>query len=374
MKKIPVVSPVLFWACFFLFGLTLCQTTPVAAAGGYRIHYRHCSIETATNRSISVVSSTGRHSSVKIQHVRRIPAWVVFNGAGVSMNAPGGTLYMTESASIPMVSIYPNLNTFYTEAPVDYLGCSGLVEHVIVNRTFIGVIESSSAFRSLKLMAQENSALSEYAVTLVAIYGVTPRPPMPIQTSGVILERLAVLNTPLSYVKVASKKCRTREPLLDKTFASLGGMGSVTPAEQASGTTIIQIAGIEKIQALGANIAPTQFLCSSTVPSIRATAVRIKGQSVGGTVGLIRGFLPASEFGASNFGTIYGQVGVCAVFWAGPASGPASLFHQGTIQEIATHPRKGLLFGTAHVKPTNEIRFVPKGHPLFTVCDDPGAH
>ena len=65
MKKIPVVSPVLFWACFFLFGLTLCQTTPVAAAGGYRIHYRHCSIETATNRSISVVSSTGRHSSVR---------------------------------------------------------------------------------------------------------------------------------------------------------------------------------------------------------------------------------------------------------------------------------------------------------------------
>jgi hypothetical protein len=328
----------------------------------------------ATNRAISVTNSTGVNSSVKIQHVRRIPGWVVFNGAGISMNAPNGTLYMTESASIPIVYIYPNLNTFYTEAPVDYLACAGLVEHVIVNRTFIGVIESSSAFRSLKLMAQENSALSEYAVTLVAIYGVTPRPPMPIQTSGVILERLAVLNTPLSYVKVASKKCRTREPLLDKTFTSMGGMGSVTPTAQASGTSIIQVTSVERIQAQGANIAPTQFLCSSTVPSIRATSVRIKGQAVGGAVGLIRGLLPASEFGASNFGTIYGQVGVCGVFWAGPASGPASLFHQGTIQKIATHPRKGLLFGAAHVKPTNDIQFVPKGHPLFTVCDDPGAH
>ncbi len=375
MKKHAFITPVSLLAGIFVLGLSFWLVSPAAATSGYRIRYRHCSIETDLNRSIVVKDSTSRASYVKIQYVKMIPSWVTFNGAGTSTNAPAGTVYMTEPLTIPSVAIGTDLGTFYSEARVMYLACSGSVSQVRFNKTWADIIESGRTFGSLKVSAQANSTLSEYATMVMGIYGASPSAPMPVQLSGVILENTIILNVPLTSVKVSSKKCRTTLPLQDKTFVSMAGIGRVTPEAlaDASGKYNFVTQGVDKLRVVGANIVPNNLLSHTAIPSIQAVSARLDGSRRGGTIGLSLGLLPQSEFGAPSFGTIYGDVGVYGYFWAGPQGYADIPFHQGTIQKIATHPRKGLLLGTAHVMPTNEIKFVPKDHPLFVVCDDPGA-
>lgn len=376
MKRHNLFSSVSLWVGILVLGGLSLEASPAAAVSGYRVRYKACSIEMGLNRRIRVKDAVYQKSYVKIQHVNKIPQEIVFYD-GISVNAPTGTLYLTEPLTVPLLSVESGyLERLYTEARILHLACPNRIGDVTCNKTWIDYLELGVSLRSLRVSAQANSSLSEYATVRVSGIGMYPGEAASVQVSGAIVEDFVLRNTAVTFLKVASKKCRTSLPLQNRNFVSVGGIGRLSITDlPVSGDYRIEADSVGKIQAAGANILPDSVLSLGAISSIRSVSARLNGVRRGGWVGLLVGaMIPATEFNAPSFGTIHGDAAVCGTFWAGPQGYPDIPFHQGTIKKITTHPTKGSLVGTAHVMPTNRILFVPKNHPLFAVCDDPGNH
>lgn len=375
MKKVPFSSPWPIVSGLLFFCLLCGLTLPVVAADGYRIRYKYCTVQAAADSSLSVTDVVKPSGYVKIQYLKKLPVSVAFDANGISKNTPPGTLYVTAPRVIPQVTIDGELGTFYTEARVSILVGYNYIQNVTCKKAWIGLFQGMDTVGRLKMSAEENLLYGNYATTSLIFYGSSPRPPMSAQFSGVIVE-VFVSDAPLSSLKVASKKCHTDLPVQYKNFISQGGIGRLTPSAATSSTSYgFHVKAIDKLQVTGGAIVPDSFLSYEPVTSIRATSLRFSNVLLLGIVGMPYGLSPTmATFGAPRFGSIYGEDRVQADFWVGPKGYPNIPFHQGTIAKIMTHPKTGALNGTAHVAPGNQIQFVPKDHPGFTVCDNPGAH
>ena len=375
MKKVLFSSPLPIAPGLLFFCLLCGLTLPAVAADGYRIRYKYCTVQAGADSSLSVTDVVKPASYVKIQYLKELPVSVVFNVNGISTNTPVGTLYMTAPRVIPKVIIDGELGTFYTEARVSVLGCYTYIKDVTCRKAWIGAVESLDSIGRFKMSAEENLLYGNYATTTLVFYGASLYPPLSAQFSGVIVETF-VSNSEISSLKVASKKCHTDLPMQHKNFVSQGGIGRITPSASVSSTSyVFHVKAIDKLQVTGGAIIPDSFLSYEPVTSIRATSLRFSNVLLLGIVGMPYGLSPTmATFGAPRFGSIYGEDRVQADFWVGPKGYPNIPFHAGTIAKIMTHPKTGVLSGTAHVAPGNQIQFVPKDHPDFTVCYNPGAH
>jgi hypothetical protein len=368
MKK----SSTFLWVGIFVLSF-FCSPSVWALPGTscYRIQYKNCTLSTDATRAIGITDTLGKASWVKIQFFKKTPASILYDANGISTNAPHGTLYMTAPLTIPTMGIDGDLGKLYTEANIGQLISLGTLTNLTCNKSWISVLISGKTIGSLRVSAQADSSVGQYATMILDFENNQPQSPMAIQLSGVILEKAAVL-IPISNFTVASKKCVGGEPV--RRFVSLGGVGQVTPAAQAdSGKYPLIVRSIGKLKTSGAELVPDTLTCYTSLLSISAVSAQFDGKRLGGGVGNSDPARSDIEIWAGNIGSVYGNVGVNATFLAGLEGVPEPGFHQGTIQKIATHPTKGFLKGLAHVAPDSTIKFVPASHPYFWVCDDPAA-
>jgi hypothetical protein len=348
------------------------------AVPAYRIQYKNCTVTTNPLRPLIVNSSNGA-SSIKIQYLKNAPASIQFDADGNSTNAPAGTLFMTAPLTIPAIEVTGPLGTLYTEAKIGYLLVPSGVTKITGKKTWIDLIASETAIKSIKMDALVDSFGTGYAGTSIQIAPPTPSTtPLSLSLSGIVLERLFT-NSPVSTLSVASKKGKVGSA----TVVSMSGIGRITPVALATPANPYDcVAGsFKRIQATAANIEPDRLTCGGHLAKVQATTVVLNHAKTGGIIGrselaVVAGYSPIIVY-ASTMGSLYGYSGVEGTLLAGISAGPsAPAYHEGTIQKIATHPRNGRLIGTAHVAPgtSGSIKFVPQDHLNFLICEDAGSH
>lgn len=348
------------------------------AVPAYRIQYKNCTVATNPLRPLIVNSANGA-SSIKIQYLKNVPASIQFDADGNSINNPPGTLYMTAPLTIPGIEVTGPLGTLYTEAKVGSLLVPSGVNKITAKKTWIDLILSETAIQSIKMDTIVDSFAVGYAGTSIQIAPPTPSTtPLSISLSGIVLERLYT-NSPVSVLSVASRKGR----IGSANVVSMSGIGRITPVALATPANPYDCvaASFKRIQATGANIEPDRLTCGAHLAKVQATMVVLNHAKTGGIVGrselaVVAGYTPITVY-ASTMGSLYGYIGVEGTLVAGISASPsAPAYHEGTIQKIATHPRNGRLIGSAHVAPgtSGSIKFVPRDHPNFQLCEDAGSH